>query len=292
MYFEGIYSIMAGLRNHPLTKVGGRNKRVVLGRIVKWQLTKNLYRKTGKIISWINDLQLVVIPGRASSTGNYYYGLMEYEQMAFLFHYCDNEDVFFDIGANIGAYSVLVSHAGKVVCFEPAKDTIGLLRQNIKINGIDNATVIDKGVSDRDGALLFTTGLDSTNHITDIESEGTVSIQTVKLDSFTEQTDLFPTAIKIDAEGAEESIILGASKVLSDSRVNVIVMEIFGDENRSNLVEQFGFTLYAYNPGTKELYETTAQEAGRNGIFIRNAELAKRKISDGESIWYAGVKLD
>ena len=289
---DKIQGVLTGIKEHPLTRENRRYKSLVERRFIGWQLSKYKYSKSGKIVDWINQLKLIMYPGRASATGNFYYGLMEYEQMSFLWHYLDESDVFFDIGANIGAYTVLAINSGKVVSFEPAEDTVKVLQENIRLNRMDNVMVVQKGVSDFSGTMHFTNGLDSTNHLVESEDGSTVTIETVKLDSFIAEHRVFPTVLKIDAEGAEERIVLGAKNVLNDSRVRAIVMEIFGDEEKSKLIEKYGFTLCGYNPKERRLYKTTAREAGRNGIYIRDLDYVNDKVLEGKPIVYRGIRLD
>lgn len=55
-------------------------------------------------------------------------------------------DIFIDIGANIGYFSVLaarlVGPTGRVFAFEPVPPTVERLRHNIKINGVNNITIV------------------------------------------------------------------------------------------------------------------------------------------------------
>ncbi len=202
------------VNQHPLS-ADKKYKRSIYLRLIKWQLTKKKY-SNGKIIHWINNSSLILFPGRTSAVGNYYFGLFEYEPMAFLSHYISKEDIFFDLGANVGVYSVLAKNAKQIVAFEPAKDTFDVLMKNIEVNQMNNVIPICKGVSEKDGKLVFTKNMDAVNRIVNEEecNSGieTEEIEVVSLDSYTKKNGIIPNVIKIDTEGAEESIIRGGRR--------------------------------------------------------------------------------
>jgi hypothetical protein len=74
------------------------------------------------------------------ATGNIYSGLHEFEDMGFLLHFLRPDDLFVDIGANIGSYTILASAAigAATIAFEPVPDTHEWLRLNVAINNVDN----------------------------------------------------------------------------------------------------------------------------------------------------------
>ena len=81
---------------------------------------------------FVEGTKLNIEPGQTISTGNYYVGLLEFEEMAFAIHFLDNSDIFFDIGANIGSYSILASGISKsrTIAFEPIESTFLQLEKN------------------------------------------------------------------------------------------------------------------------------------------------------------------
>lgn len=210
--YAKIMSVIKGLNKHPLTQDDREYRSCVFHRVLQWQFRKR-YANKGKIVPWFNNKKLVLYPGRTSAVGNYYYGLLEYESMSFLYHYLKEDDVFYDIGANCGVYTVVAAGCRSIIAFEPADDTYQILFQQVDVNNIKNAILEQKGVSDFDGISEFTIGRDATNHIIR-ESEtidDCVQIETVSLDSYIDGKP-FPSVMKIDAEGAEENIIRGGTE--------------------------------------------------------------------------------
>ena len=100
-----IFKTIKYLYSHPLTAGKGF---AVLVKFFLWQFA-NLFSKNKKIFDWVNDSKLIMRKGETSVTGNYYNGLIEYEDMMFLLHSMRPHNVFIDVGANAGVYSILAS---------------------------------------------------------------------------------------------------------------------------------------------------------------------------------------
>jgi len=60
---------------------------------------------------WINGSRFLVKNGEPGLTGNIYTGVHEFSEMGYLPHILRPEDMFFDIGANVGSYMILASSA-------------------------------------------------------------------------------------------------------------------------------------------------------------------------------------
>ena len=84
----------------------------------------------------MNNARVVVRTGETGFTGNIYCGLDEFQDMAFLLHALRKEDLFVDIGANVGSYTLLACSAigAKGYCVEPVPSTYHRLMVNIRYN--------------------------------------------------------------------------------------------------------------------------------------------------------------
>ena len=125
----------------------------------------------------------------------------------------------FDIGANIGWYTLLaarqVGPAGRVLAFEPDVGNAALLQQNAASNGMANVVVVPAAVSDRDGWATFLSKgslqgrLDNAGDAAQGDLAGRnvkrmVPVPVLSLDAWLEQVEQpAPNLIKIDIEGAE-----------------------------------------------------------------------------------------
>ena len=125
--------------------------------------------------------------------------------------------VVYDIGANVGYFSllasVLVGPQGQVAAFEPLPRNIHFLQRHIHINRLDNVAVIEAAVSDHAGHAHFNLGASSAmGHLAE---EGEIEVELVALDSLVDQGRLPPPdVIKVDVEGAEYEVLHGAQKLL------------------------------------------------------------------------------
>lgn len=130
--------------------------------------------------------------------------------------------IVFDVGANVGYYSllasILVGPKGMVYSFEPVPKNIYFLKRHIQLNNIRNIVLIEAAVSDRNGSSTFISDKNTKRSrcIGKLSPNGNIIVKTVSLDRLFEQGDIpIPKYIKIDVEGAEMLVFLGARKILS-----------------------------------------------------------------------------
>jgi len=148
-------------------------------------------------------------------------GTYEIEKQKLFTQTVESGATVYDIGANVGFYtllsSVLVGPQGCVYAFEPLPRNVGFLREHIRLNGIANATVVEAAVSDRSGETNFD---DSTGSATGhIKPSGGLRIKMVKLDEFIADNNLpSPDCLKIDVEGDEMLVLWGAKLLLKSQR--------------------------------------------------------------------------
>ena len=77
-------------------------------RFIRWQIGSRLL-KHPLIIPWVGQTKLIIERGMVGATGNLYCGLHEIEDMEFVLHFLRSDDIFLDIGANVGTYTVLAA---------------------------------------------------------------------------------------------------------------------------------------------------------------------------------------
>lgn len=137
-------------------------------------------------------------------------------------------DVFFDVGAHVGFYSLLAMHLGaKVTSFEPTQQTFQLLEQNTKSHAA--IKIWNKAVSHVDGEVTFyeyDTQL-SENNTTNLQDEHAehvkaVIVPAVTLDNYIKTHNTIPKLIKIDVEGGELQVIKGMSELIEHSPTLII----------------------------------------------------------------------
>jgi FkbM family methyltransferase len=129
----------------------------------------------------------------------------------------NNGDNFFDIGANIGWYSINIGKAkknSKIYCFEPIPRTYKQLQNNIKLNLINNITTHNIGLSNKKGEFIFYyyiegSGNASSINLTERENIKTIQCKVITLDEYTEENKIRVDFIKCDVEGAELLVFQG-----------------------------------------------------------------------------------
>lgn len=156
-------------------------------------------------------IRLAARRGMTGATGNIYAGLHEFADMAFTLHFLRPDDLFLDVGANIGSYTLLASGVCKArtIAFEPDPQTMALLRRNIDLNGLDGRVLLEQtAVGAEDGEVEFTLGRDTCNQVTQGNAERTQRVSMRTLDTVAGLTP--PTMIKVDVEGYEADVFRGA----------------------------------------------------------------------------------
>ena len=258
---------------HPLTKDAPGK---AWFRFLSWQVRSRLRREIA--FEWIAGQKLSVRKGMTGATGNIYVGLHEFSGMALPLHFLRPGDVFLDVGANIGSFSILASGvAGATTwAFEPDPGSARSLRRNVEINGLEGlVTVVEAAVGERDGTIAFTTGLDTTNQVTTTDDKTAQIVRIVSLDSCAE--DLAPAMMKIDVEGHEDAVIRGASRLLAGSSLKIIELEGYSDECVATL-ERHGFAI-AYYDALARRFSTTDLGDKSNAIWIRDMPFVMDRIS-------------
>jgi FkbM family methyltransferase len=155
--------------------------------------------------------------------------------------YIKEGDVVFDVGANVGVFSIWFSRlcgTGKVFSFEPTKKTFTFLQKNIALNNIKNITPINAAVSDVDGRVEFLEHRysDEQNFIEKRSTSSTRSVPSIRLDTYMDEKKVSKIDfLKIDTEGAELLVLQSLGKHIED------VKHIYFEYNEKNN-GRYGYT--------------------------------------------------
>ena len=144
-------------------------------------------------------------------------------------------DVFYDIGANVGFFSVLgarlVGTSGFVYAFEPVPENATYVRRNLDLNKFTHCEVIEQAVSARSGSeqlwvAEYSGGAALATAARPPDAKTRIDVDVVSIDDFVfEQHARPPAVVKIDVEGAEIAVLRGMSRVLREVRP-VVIYEI------------------------------------------------------------------
>lgn len=159
------------------------------------------------------------------------------------------DSVFFDIGGNVGVYTIYAGVRGvHVYSFEPESSNYYVLNKNIQLNNIQkNVKAYNFALSDNEAidTLKLTSSQPGAAHTTFGDNEehkqnnfATVFEQgalSLTMDKLVYELQLpIPQFIKIDVDGIEAKIIKGAKRLLSENKIESILIEL----NEESLVDQ------------------------------------------------------
>ncbi len=160
-------------------------------------------------------------------------GMYDYNNMHLIKELLKEGSNFFDIGANIGSYTLIASEqeSARVFAFEPYPFSFQSLKDNVERNGRSNVALFNIALGDRDGNVYFSDNPDSaTNHIDKEDSEEAISVWCTRVDTFCEKRGVLPEIVKIDVEGFEYEVLKGFGKYLGS--IDVIFIEMKGRSDK------------------------------------------------------------
>lgn len=183
-------------------------------------------------------------------------------------------DLFVDVGANSGAYTLWAADRGaSVIAVEPDSQARQRLLANVTRNGYV-VQVVPSAVGDRTSRARFSVGQGPMNHLLPAADENGAGVEAdvdmVTLDEVI--GDRVVAGVKIDVEGAERLVLLGAGRALREHRIGLLQLEwnrssvaLLGEtrEPVRALLESFGYR--AFRPGHASL------EMGDADVFAVSA---------------------
>jgi FkbM family methyltransferase len=158
----------------------------------------------------------------------------EKENILFLKEKCKPNMIIFDIGAHLGLMSMICSQLlqkkGKIYSFEPTPKTFEILKKVIKINKASDLVIpINKAVAKENKTIDFYLSEDEGSNSNSLVSKNhrerkPIQIQVTSLDLFTKENNIKQIdLIKIDAEGSEYDVLLGAKNIISAFKPIIIL---------------------------------------------------------------------
>lgn len=288
-----VKQIVHFLNHHPIAK---KHKLNAYTRFFKWQISQFIYPRE-QVVSFLGETKLVARKGLNGITGNIYAGLEDFSDMSFVVHFLYPEDLFVDIGANAGSYTVLASGfcKAKTIAFEPIPSTFSWLQKNVALNKLnDRVQAYNIGLSSKKGVIHFTSSFGTINHVIP-ESQlehisDSVSVEVYSLDEILPDQKV-PLLVKIDVEGFETEVLAGMKKTLQTEELKAIIIELNGSGGRYGYDEfsihqrllSLHFLPYHYDPFNRDL--TLLDHFGsHNTIYIRDVEFVSDRLKNAKKI--------
>ncbi|HYU80592.1 MAG TPA: FkbM family methyltransferase [Vicinamibacterales bacterium] len=247
--------------------------RVWLGESLRWYLTRARHPFKNYVVGhywplfckpriWISYDQRSVINvclGEYMQQRIFFDGYYERSVIEWLKHTLRPGDVMWDVGANIGALSLVAARlCRRVVAFEPDPRCVARLNRNVAMNAANNVVVLPVALTEHTGRASFYQSAEMNTGMSSVIA-GRLRVATpmdvdgVRADELlAAHPDLRPTIMKIDVEGAEHLVLRGAAQLLSTRQVRAIVFEDRRDEDgnptNAGVLDVLNSTGYAIRP--------------------------------------------
>lgn len=258
-------------------------------RFARWQLRSRLQDEI--LFEWVGGQRLALRRGMTGATGNIYVGLHEFFDMMTPLHFLRRGDLFLDIGANVGTYTVLASGVcgTKTLAFEPDPDTLRRLKRNIEVNGLnERVRVYDCALGAASGEVAFTAGLDTQNRLATARTNKTRTVRMERLDEIV--SDAQPVMMKVDVEGAELGVLSGAERVLANPSLKVIELETVVPES-AGILARHGFEMASYDPFQRTLSKESTSCRSSNSLFVRDLPFVANRLQTAGQVEVLGRKI-
>lgn len=141
-----------------------------------------------------------------------------------------------DVGAHWGAFTLAAltrqGRSARALCIEASTSAAVMLRKNLGFNGLESlADVIVAAAGSKPGVLkMLTTGAGGADYVI-VPAEDrpdTTPVPQVTVDEVCRERGFNPTHVKIDVEGFEEEVLMGAGETLSNLNA-LLFLELHGD---------------------------------------------------------------
>ena len=276
--------------NHPVS----RHDPLGTGlRIAHWQVLSRL--KAGPLVRpWFDELRLNVSRGMTSATGNNYYGLHEFNPMAFVAHFVRPDDLFVDIGANVGTYSLLAAaHCGaRVIAIEASPATAACLADNVALNGLAERIEVHRcAAGPSAGNVAMTVKQGAANHVVigdDAAGDAVETVEMATIDAIIGGRQ--PAMMKLDVEGFENAVIAGAIETLGADLLDAIQIESV-DADLDGLLGKFGFRRHWYDGSKRELLDAPRGKLPGDAIYLRNLDRVRERLASARTLNIRGLSL-
>ena len=162
-------------------------------------------------------------------------------------------DLFVDVGANVGLYSLFAFDCGaNVIAFEPDEESRARLQENADLNDARTIEIRSEAVADKSGEMHFTQGRGLMNQLVLHEAvPSSVCVPPITLDEVIGERVV--AGLKVDVEGAERLVLEGATRALRSQRIKLIQLEwnqysepLLGEDRTpvADLLRQYGYQLF------------------------------------------------
>jgi FkbM family methyltransferase len=247
-----------------------------------------------------NETRLLISPKMKGAAHFISPGLCEFEEMAFVMHYLRPEDLFVDVGANVGAYMLLASAVAgaRTIAIEPSPSTFQYLERNVRLNNLGTrVSTLHAALGRKEGRLMLTEGLGTENYVcANSNATGAVEVNVMSLDMAV--SGLNPALIKMDVEGFETEVVAGAPETLRRTSLEALIIERAGNAARYGYdeaalhrqIQAQAFIPCAYRVRERSLARLSPDETG-NIIYVRDIAAVEARLRAAKAFVFGSVTV-
>lgn len=245
-----------------------------------WQLSERTLRRP-RTVRLTPTRKIRCYPHSPVASSVMYYGLPDPMEMRFLLRFLSAGDVFLDVGAHLGLYTVLASSVAgvHVVALEPSTAAFARLQENIELNSIhDQVTAIQQAAGNQVGQARLSMGCDAMNGLShEFEQSEEVAITTV--DHLLGQLNRGEVAaMKVDVEGFELDVLDGARTMINRCHP-AIVVEVNDPEKIGAFARHAGYSCVRYDSDRQTLSSASVSSFdGRNALLVSDIDATLRRL--------------
>jgi FkbM family methyltransferase len=289
---NGLRTRLELLRGHPIAR---RQRLRTLGRFAKAEI---LNRAMGRPFLFRHDFGVTLIVDRNlhSTRGHYFFGIHDFHEELFLIHFLRDAELFIDVGANLGVFSILVAQTtgARVVAFEPSPSSAKMMKMQIAMNGLaDRVYVYEACAGNSVGRVSFKDSVSMDNSVVLDDRDRTsalVDVPMLRIDDVVQPEG--SCVMKMDVEGFEKQALEGALGLLANSALRALVVETRGICSRfgystneiAALILRNGFMAVRYDPLTRrisraETHENSTAADEANTFFVRDLQETQERVA-------------
>lgn len=284
---------------HPISR---RTPLLTIVRWIRWQILA----RSGSgsvVVPFVDETKIRVASQNPDARHYLYWGISELEDMGFVLHAVGPGELFVDIGAFVGGYTVLAAGAcgAEVIAIEPDPGNRDGLMRNVALNDLGaRVEVRPVAVGRAPETIRMTSGGGSTTHVLAERSDvSSFEVQLETLDSIV--GDRSPAFVKMDVEGFEWQVLAGGERTFARASLLAVIIELnsigltygVADAQVHERMLGWGFHTFQYEPFLRTFVSLHDEinRAGGNTLYIRDIVEAERRVRQAPSHLVHGIRL-
>jgi FkbM family methyltransferase len=215
-------------------------------RFLNWQVFK-LTGRNDLIFELPGGNKMILRKGQQNASAYYYYGFPDFNEQKYIVDHIKHGDLFVDVGANAGGWTLIASGYGaNVVAFEPVQTTFDYLSENCSLNSRPGISIFKVAIGDAQGEVLISNDSGPKNKIVDDgDSQKSEKVALTTLDEIL--GDQSPAFIKIDTEGYELNVLKGAQRILKMDSLKALIIEDWRGWRKDPMESEIDVLLASYH---------------------------------------------